>query len=112
MNIGLASTSTSIARDTKKDSSVMKSIGILTMVFLPATFTAVSHPEQSSSCRAALTIISKTLFTTPAMEAMEPSHALYWSVTIPVTIGTVLLWITGSWLAKVFRRREKQGESI
>jgi hypothetical protein len=31
-----------IAMDAKKDSSMMKSIALLTMVFLPATFLAVS----------------------------------------------------------------------
>jgi hypothetical protein len=34
-----------VARETKRDSSAMKSIGLLTMVFLPATAIAVSHLE-------------------------------------------------------------------
>ncbi|OTA95519.1 hypothetical protein M434DRAFT_9766 [Hypoxylon sp. CO27-5] len=45
-NRRLAESSTSIARDTRRDSSAMKSIAILTMVFLPATFTAVSQNYQ------------------------------------------------------------------
>lgn len=42
VNIQLAETSTSIAIETKKDSSAMKTIAGLTMFFLPGTFTAVS----------------------------------------------------------------------
>ncbi|KAK6957352.1 hypothetical protein Daesc_000136 [Daldinia eschscholtzii] len=39
-NRRLAESSTSIAHDTRRDSLAMKSIAILTMIFLPATFTA------------------------------------------------------------------------
>jgi hypothetical protein len=41
VNIQLATTSTLIARETKKDGSSMKTIAVLTMCFLPGTFLAV-----------------------------------------------------------------------
>ncbi|KAI2623067.1 hypothetical protein GGS26DRAFT_567027 [Hypomontagnella submonticulosa] len=73
-NRELAESSTSIARDTRRDSSAMKSIAILTMVFLPATFTA-------------------TYFSTPAMTELEPSQSLYWAVTVPLTLVVVFIWV-------------------
>ncbi|KAI2619932.1 hypothetical protein GGR54DRAFT_601856 [Hypoxylon sp. NC1633] len=73
-NRKLAESSTSIARDTRRDSSAMKSIAILTMVFLPATFTA-------------------TYFGTPAIAALEPSQNLYWIVTLPLTVAVLLVWL-------------------
>lgn len=42
INIELAATSATIARETKKDGSAMKTIAIVTMFFLPSTFLAVS----------------------------------------------------------------------
>jgi hypothetical protein len=42
VNIRLAETSTTIAEESKKDSSAMKAIAVLTMCFLPGTFLAVS----------------------------------------------------------------------
>ncbi|KAI0109856.1 hypothetical protein F4814DRAFT_424759 [Daldinia grandis] len=73
-NYRLAKSSTSIAHDTRRDSLAMKSIAILTMIFLPATFTA-------------------TYFTTPAIATSEPSQGLYWIVTVPLTLVVMTLWI-------------------
>jgi hypothetical protein len=39
----VAKTSAIIARESKKDSSAMKAIAVLTMCFLPGTFLAVSR---------------------------------------------------------------------
>lgn len=41
VNIQLADTSATIARESKKDSAAMKAIAVLTMCFLPGTFLAV-----------------------------------------------------------------------
>jgi hypothetical protein len=45
VNITLAETSAVIAKESKKDSSAMKAIAVLTMFFLPGTFLAVSSPS-------------------------------------------------------------------
>ncbi|KAI2466348.1 hypothetical protein F4781DRAFT_406112 [Annulohypoxylon bovei var. microspora] len=74
MNRKLAESSTSIARDTRRDSLAMKSIAILTMVFLPGTFTA-------------------TYFSTPAVAELKPSQSRYWVVTVPLTVAVVLAWL-------------------
>jgi len=52
----------------------MKTIAVLTMAFLPATFFAA-------------------LFSVPSLGWTEPDKfALYWACTIPVTIGTFVVW--------------------
>lgn len=50
VNIQLAETSATIARESKKDSSAMKAIAVLTMCFLPGTFLAVSCFSLSYVC--------------------------------------------------------------
>ncbi|KAI0448330.1 hypothetical protein F5B21DRAFT_497918 [Xylaria acuta] len=67
--------STSIAHDTRRDSSAMKSIAVLTLIFLPATFTA-------------------TYFGTPAVVAMGPSQGFYWAITSALTVVVILAWTT------------------
>jgi hypothetical protein len=42
VNIGLTADSMEIAAASKKDGSAMKTIAVLTMFFLPATFVSVS----------------------------------------------------------------------
>ncbi|OTB13173.1 hypothetical protein K445DRAFT_24985 [Daldinia sp. EC12] len=78
-NRRLAESSTSIAHDTRRDSLAMKSIAILTMIFLPATFTA-------------------TYFATPAIAVSEPSQSLYWIVTIPLTLIVITMWLFSFYL--------------
>jgi hypothetical protein len=45
INLNLADSSRRIAMDAQKDSSMMKSIALLTMTFLPATYIAVGQPN-------------------------------------------------------------------
>jgi len=44
VHIELTKATAVIARESKKDSSAMKAIAVLTMCFLPGTFLAVSTP--------------------------------------------------------------------
>jgi hypothetical protein len=59
VNIELAEMTALIARESKKDSSAMKAIAVLTMCFLPGTFLAVSdfhrHSELGSNLGTTLT---------------------------------------------------------
>ncbi|KAI1457472.1 hypothetical protein F4805DRAFT_427941 [Annulohypoxylon moriforme] len=89
-NRELAESSTSIAHDTRRDSFAMKSIAILTMIFLPGTFVA-------------------TYFSTPAMAILQPSQNLYWIITIPLTLVVALAWVLifHFWTATRFRSLNK-----
>ena len=75
-----AQTSLAIARDTKRDSSSMKAIAALTMVFLPATavtsFFGMSFFDSSSG---------------PWQVSGE--WWIFLAVTVPLTIATVVVWL-------------------
>jgi hypothetical protein len=79
-----------------QDNTVMKSIALLTMVFLPATFLSV--------CIATLIIFGaaltqlqaffSTTFFTFGVNGWEASNRLwiYWVITVPTTIVVVIVW--------------------
>jgi Mg2+ and Co2+ transporter CorA len=86
-NVGLrvANHSRTLAIESKRDSSSMKTIAAVTMAFLPGTFVA-------------------SFFAMPMFDWNKPpghnvnTHAfwIYWTVTIPLTASVLLLWWT--WL--------------
>ncbi|KAF1815705.1 hypothetical protein P152DRAFT_455421 [Eremomyces bilateralis CBS 781.70] len=71
-----------IALETKKDSSAMKAIAALTIVFLPGTFVA--------------TVFSMNIFDWSGGEGAEPRMSkyiyVYWIVTIPLTLLVMFAW--------------------
>ncbi|KAI1120327.1 hypothetical protein F5Y10DRAFT_258636 [Nemania abortiva] len=76
----LARHSTYIAECAKRDSASMKSITIITMTFLPATFFA-------------------TLFALPTLDwngetIVTGKFWIYWAFTIPTTALVLLLWVS------------------
>ncbi|KAI1667980.1 hypothetical protein Ptr902_09901 [Pyrenophora tritici-repentis] len=75
-----------VARETKRDSSAMKSISLLTMIFLPATAIA--------------TVISPfiDLDADKTRLVMAPQFYVFWAVSAPVTIAVVIAWIM--WLQR------------
>jgi hypothetical protein len=86
-NVGLrlANHSRTLAIESKRDSSSMKTIAAVTMAFLPGTFVA-------------------SFFAMPMFDWNKPSGHnvntrtfwIYWTVTIPLTMSVFLLWWT--WL--------------
>ncbi|AEO53672.1 hypothetical protein MYCTH_2295331 [Thermothelomyces thermophilus ATCC 42464] len=85
----------------RQDNSVMKSIALLTMVFLPATFISA--------------IFSTTFFSFgEENKTWEVSDKLwiYWATTIPATIVTVVLWqvwlVYGDVIAKFSQTQYEQ----
>ncbi len=91
-----------IARETRKDSTAMKTIAVLGMVFLPATFLAVGisaliSPQTSTK-------LTKTglqsFFAMPVfnweenrLPDVKPGLGFYWIVTIPVTVLVMFSWV-------------------
>ncbi|KAK7753995.1 hypothetical protein SLS62_004094 [Diatrype stigma] len=74
--VKLAASSTRIAADTKRDSSSMKTVAIMTMAFLPGTFFAA-------------------LLAIPSFDNWVASQDyiwVYWALTIPTTILVFLVW--------------------
>jgi hypothetical protein len=69
-----------VARETKRDSSAMKSIALLTMVFLPATAIA--------------TVMAPFIKITDDNEMLVTNHFwIFWAIAGPVTFLVVVLWV-------------------
>lgn len=93
--------SRSIALDSKKlaeastrDSSSMKAIAVLTMVFLPSTAVA--------------TIFSMGPFWTNepgSVPSVSSEFWLYWAVTLPLTTVVLMVWQTWLWIYQKRQRR-------
>ncbi|KAK0658358.1 hypothetical protein DIS24_g4751 [Lasiodiplodia hormozganensis] len=76
-NHQMARDSARLASAAKRDSSSMKTIAILTTVFLPGTFVSA-------------------LFSTPLVESDPSQFWVYWAITIPLTGLVMGMW--ASWM--------------
>jgi len=111
LNIEVARDSKSIAAESKRDSSSMKTIAVLTIVFLPGTFVAVKSLQ--SLQRATLTLL-QALFSMPMFNwqadsgtaVVSPRFWVYWAITAPLTIAVVLVWFI--WIAIKDARHKKE----
>ncbi|ORY00877.1 hypothetical protein BCR34DRAFT_606119, partial [Clohesyomyces aquaticus] len=83
----LAQSASQTALASKRDSSSMKGIAILTMVFLPGTYIA-------------------TLFTIPGMQTMRNNFSLYWAVTLPITLAVLAAYAMYQFFVDRKHRRE------
>ncbi|KAK4225314.1 hypothetical protein QBC38DRAFT_483401 [Podospora fimiseda] len=91
INRSLAESSRKIAIQTQRDSSAMKSIAVLTMTFLPATFIA-------------------SLFATPGISGTNPPQSLYWAVTVPVTVLVLAIW--SGWIYLTTYKMQKLADNV
>ena len=109
----LTSATTQIAKDSKRDSEIMKTITVVTMVYLPATFVAV--------CALSIIFISGVLMATQTLMSMgifdfyfpdgtssvaagvrvSPKGWIYAATTVPLTLITLLLaWLWMRWTGR------------
>lgn len=95
-----------IARATQEDGSAMKTIAVMTMAFLPATFFAA-------------------LFAIPSLQWSQPGHVVqsnfwvYWAFTIPATLLVFLFWVLlrrgldiYSWIMLRTRVQGRKGNNV
>ena len=78
INIELARINRDIAEAAKRDSSAMKTIAIMTMLFLPATFFAA--------------LFSMPLLDWDEAKVIKAKFWLYWAFSIPTTALVFLTW--------------------
>ena len=127
MSVEVAKDSKSIAAASKRDSSAMKSIALLTMLFLPATFVSVQYhdPEvlrkrKDKKKKEALIInhmSRQTVFAMPILDwnadrasAVVTQHAwLYLAVTLPLTVLVLIVW--SGWVFMSARMHRKTDEN-
>ena len=95
VGIQLAKDSRTLAIESKRDSSSMKTIAAVTMAFLPCTFVA-------------------SFFAVPMFDWSKPvghnvnmdTFWIYWVVTIPLTLSTFLIW--GAWFRYKTARNNRE----
>ncbi|KAK6351433.1 hypothetical protein TWF718_004593 [Orbilia javanica] len=97
VNIELAKDSRMLAIASKRDSSSMKTIAVLTIAFLPGTFVSA-------------------LFAMPVLnweaksysEVMTDKFWVYWAVTLPMTLLVVLAWVAWTKRQSWLNRRDHE----
>jgi hypothetical protein len=112
----IARDSKAIAISSKRDSSAMKTIALLTMVFLPGTAIAV---RTHKNIRWLIANIKQSFFAMPFFDftvdvdghsvvQTRPQFWMYWVITIPLTFSVLGLWVV--WLRFVTKRHKKEDE--
>ncbi|PMD32907.1 hypothetical protein L207DRAFT_571716 [Hyaloscypha variabilis F] len=89
MNIELAKNSNKIAMNAKRDSTSMMAIAVVTMFFLPGTFTSGRSQH-----------VSRAFFAMPFVNETPnepPRFWIYWAITAPLTIVVLTIWLTWIW---------------
>ncbi|KAH6677278.1 hypothetical protein B0J14DRAFT_651165 [Halenospora varia] len=82
VNKVIAQTSIKIAYENKRDSSAMKTLAVLALVFLPGTFVATLHSSPFFD------------FKPLALGAIvSPQFWIYWAISIPLTIIVTIIWL-------------------
>lgn len=106
----MAEISTRIANTTKDDSFAMRTLAIMSILFLPGTFMAVSALLQScwnirSDQRQSFFSMNMFNWQAAPGEPIVASHFwVYWVVTGPLTLTVVTLWLV--WL-RTHNQRER-----
>lgn len=97
-----------ISEAVQNDSAAMKTIAILTLTFLPATFVSVGKFSLPCQVLQQLTALQAVFNFSPGNEAHPEAWVvsekiwIYWVISLQLTIVTILSWFT--WQRK-FRRR-------
>ncbi|KAL3432949.1 hypothetical protein BDV09DRAFT_118028 [Aspergillus tetrazonus] len=101
INLAFNLVSQSFGRDTRTDSNMMKTVAIVSMVYLPGTFVSGLFGTNFFSFQA-----------DPGNTwLMADEFWLYWAVTLPLTFATVVIWAIWHWQDKfVFLRNKAQGQ--
>ncbi|KAK0509623.1 hypothetical protein JMJ35_008017 [Cladonia borealis] len=97
--LDISTTSRQIAAASKRDSSAMKGIALLTMVFLPGTYAA--------------TFLAMPLFdfsNVSGAPTVKTGFWIYWAITIPLT--TIVLGVYLTYLVRIQRRDQLEDSKI
>lgn len=99
-SVELAKDSRTIAAATMRDSSAMKTVAILTMTFLPATFFAA--------------LFALPVFQWNATPVLQPRFWVYWAFTIPFTVLVFAVWFIATSISerKNYLADQKQRQEI
>ena len=118
LNLTISRASKTLAMSSKRDSSAMKTLALLSMVFLPGTAIAV---RIYNIIFMNVTDIKQSFFAMPFFNMTvdvtgntsletRPQFWIYWAITIPLTLLILALWIV--WLQSTTRKHEKEDEEM
>ncbi|KAL4739569.1 hypothetical protein BDV11DRAFT_187432 [Aspergillus similis] len=103
INLAFNLVSQGFGRDARTDSNMMKTVAVVSMVYLPGTFVSGLFGTNFFSFQA-----------DPGNTwLMADEFWLYWAVTLPLTLATMVIWAIWHWQHKfpILRKRNKgQGE--
>lgn len=78
----------------------MKTIAIVTMIFLPRAYVAASKNIESSRTELRINALVKTRFSMTMFnwqaqngQVLSSHFWIYWAVTVPVTLLVLLVWV-------------------
>ncbi|KAK4233674.1 hypothetical protein C8A03DRAFT_38605 [Achaetomium macrosporum] len=108
-NIMIANNSYRVAEEARRDSASMKTIAVVTLVFLPGTFVAAIFsmsmfqwmPDEDSNDDMAKDKDSSRI--------VSQWFWLYWAITVPLTIGILICWVL--WFKRWERKWRQEHES-
>ncbi|MCJ1385495.1 hypothetical protein MMC17_008618 [Xylographa soralifera] len=95
-NIDIATASRAIALASRRDSASMKTIAVLTMAFLPATWIAALFAMPLFNWNGA-----------PGEPIIYDRFWIYWALTLPLTTAVLSIW----WVWKEWRNRKDVAEN-
>ncbi|KAL4751026.1 hypothetical protein BDW72DRAFT_174556 [Aspergillus terricola var. indicus] len=101
INLAFNLVSQGFGRDARTDSNMMKTVAVVSMVYLPGTFVSGLFGTNFFSFQA-----------DPGNTwLMADEFWLYWAVTLPLTLATVVIWAIWHWQDKfAILRIKAQGE--
>lgn len=99
----IAAETMSISRAAKRDSASMKTIAVVTLAFLPATFVSVSSSISTLQTTLQANSSLKTVFSMSFFELsvdeqgatqwnMADQFWIYWAIAAPLTFMTLAIW--------------------
>ncbi|KAL4875719.1 hypothetical protein BJY04DRAFT_152298 [Aspergillus karnatakaensis] len=94
INLGYNLVSQAFGRDARTDSAMMKTVAVVSLVYLPGTFVSG--------------IFGTNFFSFQADDhngwSTSPTFWLYWAVTVPLTLTTILAWVLWHFRKRWLRR--------
>ncbi|KAK4198083.1 hypothetical protein QBC40DRAFT_331942 [Triangularia verruculosa] len=104
-----ASATRSIAASSLQDSSSMKMLALVAMFFLPGSFIAALFSTPLFRWDEAAAAESSNSMTV----GTRPQFALFWAVTVPITIAVFIMYGVWMWVVKKKdKRRRKKGLQV
>ncbi|MCJ1253613.1 hypothetical protein MMC24_001425 [Lignoscripta atroalba] len=92
LNYSIASDSAQIAVASKRDSSAMKTVALITVLFLPGTFVAAIFSMSMFDWQPSSGQATNTTTTPSRRPSVSPFLWIYWAITIPFTFIVLAAW--------------------